>query len=460
MRLELPRRPEQNARMNPVVLNATIHRTQLGPCTMAKLDVEGFRTTPKKTAGNKVYRGRFTCPDVQWTGTEAELMATFTITAEELADAAESGLIWTDQDVQRGIVPEVEPRPDREISLANGYPDRKKYIFNSSNADDMVEKLLAGDKVFLNPLIWNLRPKQFDAYWDESNASLYIYSGRVYLPDSHHRHQAIIKAVRLSREAPREFPTFRADRQFKVELYFLSKEDEGNYFFDKNNRAAPTAKSKGYDLTTIDDLSLLAKQVIEKATSLNGNVNRVTDRLTTSNPQVITLSTLREMMKTFSSDGEVDASELAGMAIVAANFYDRLAAVRPELGILPLQERRRVRSELVADSAVMMHGYASLMRAYNDDLAKRGPSAANKDWDRRLTYLSASNSYRFGKWRGDFFSKVNPLWQEIGIVKPGKSAAKLTVVNTGGARGECGRVLRQLLALSARPDDLQFLATR
>jgi len=427
---------------------------------MKKVSVKGFLPTSKKTASKKVYTGRFTCPDVQWTGSGTDLMATFTITAEELADAAESGLIWTDQDVQRGIVPGAGPQPPREINLQAGYPDRNKYIFNSSNADEMAEKLLSGDKLFLNPLIWNLRPDAFEAYWDEGPASIYLYSGRVYLPDSHHRHQAILKAVRLWREAPSDYPKFNGDKQFKVELYFFTKEDEGNYFFDKNNRAAPTAKSKGYDLTTTDDLSLLAKMVIEKSSALSGNVNRVTDRLTATNCQVVTLSTLREMMKSFSPDPSVDSSELDGMALVASGFFDKLASVRTELGVLQLTQRRHVREELLVDSAVMMHGYASLMRLYNEDLGKRGPVAANKDWDRRLQLLAASPSYRFGKWRGDLFAKTNPLWQEVGVIKPGRSGTKLTVVNTGGARGECGRVLRQLLALEKRPDDLRFLVAR
>lgn len=425
---------------------------------MTKVSIDGFLSAPKKTASNKIYRGRFTCPDVQWTGSGSDLMATFTITAEELADAAESGLVWTDQDVQRGIVPGVDPQPPREISLQAGYPDRRKYIFNESNADEMAEKLLAGDKLFLNPLIWNLRPSGFEAYWDQDSASIYLYSGRVYLPDSHHRHQAILKAVRLWRDAPRDYPKFKGDKQFKVELYFFTKEDEGNYFFDKNNRAAPTAKSKGYDLTTTDDLSLLAKMVVEKSTALSSNVNRVTDRLTATNPQVVTLSTLREMMKSFSPDPSVDFSELDGMAIVASSFFDKLASVRTELGILPLAQRRHVREELLVDSAVMMHGYAALMRQYNEDLGKHGPASANKDWTRKLEMLAASPPYRFGKWSGDLFAKSNPLWREIGVIKPGRSGGKVTVVNTGGARAMCGRVLRQLLSLETRPEDLSFLA--
>ena len=321
--------------------------------------VSGFLRRPKRTSGGKLYRGRFTCHDVQWTGTaqRTDLLATFTITAEELADAAASGLLWTDQDVQRGIQPGVEPRPARELSLADGYPDPRKYIFDGKNADDIVEKLLTGETLFLSPLVWNLRPGTFNAYWDDSENHLYIYSGRIYLPDSHHRHQAIIKATGVWRDAPKEYPRFKSDRQFKVELYFLSREDEGNYFFDKNQRPKPTAQSKAYDLTTLDDLSMLAKRVIEQSKHLQDNVNRVTDRLTQNNPQVVTLSTLREMMRALAPSARLDIPELQGLALVAAEFFDMLVAVRPELGRLPVSARREVRQKLLVDAAVMMHGW-------------------------------------------------------------------------------------------------------
>jgi hypothetical protein len=149
--------------------------------------VEGFLSKPKENATGGIYRGRFTCHDVQWTGEGADLFATFTITAEELADAAENRLLWTDQDVQRGILPELVPQPARALSLSDGYPDPKAYVFDANNADDMAEKLLIGERLFLNPLVWNLRPGTFEAYQEVEVRELYIYSGRIYLPDSHHR---------------------------------------------------------------------------------------------------------------------------------------------------------------------------------------------------------------------------------------------------------------------------------
>ena len=80
-------------------------------------------------------------------------MATFAVTADELADVAANELLWTDQDVQRGIKPDAVGSPPRELSLATSYADPKVYIFRAANADNIVEKLLYGEKLFLNPLI-------------------------------------------------------------------------------------------------------------------------------------------------------------------------------------------------------------------------------------------------------------------------------------------------------------------
>ncbi len=420
----------------------------------------GFLQRPKRRASGGTFQGRLALHEVQWTGQGRDQLATFTVTAEELTAAAENRLLWTDQDVQRGIQPHAVPRPPRELAVADGYPDPSLYIFDATKADDIAEKLLRGERLFLNALVWNLRPGTFEAYWDEGNQAIYLYNARIYLPDSHHRHQAIVKATKVWREAPSPQLSFNGDHQFKVELYFLSKEDEGNYFFDKNQRPKPTALSKAYDLTTLDDLSTLAKRMVEKSSSLRDNVNRVTDRLSPRNPQVVTLSTLREMMRMFAGSDTLDENEMEGMATFAAKFYDLLAEVRPELGHLPLAERRATRVALVSGAAVMMHGYAALMRDFHEDVLERGIRNATVEWQRVLKRFSATQRYRLGNWSGDLFEKRNPLWTRAGVEKPNKDGKGLTVLNTGAARAECGRLLRQLASTSKPQSNLNFLLKR
>ena len=421
---------------------------------------EGFLSRPRHDASGRVFEGRFTCRDVQWTDVGQDAIATFTLTAQELQAAADSHLLWTDQDVQRGIRPALSTRPPRELPLAEGYPNPDFYIFDAGNADDMVDKLLTGQRLFLNPLVWNLRPSLFEAYWNKDDHEIYIYSGNIYLPDSHHRQQAILKATRTRMDSPSSFPRFSPDRQFKVELYFLSREDEGNYFFDKNQRPRPTSKSKAYDLTTLDDLSLLAKKAISSSFALGDNVNRVTDRLTAKNPQVVTLSTLREMMKALAPTDTLDAAELDGLANIAGTFYDLLAEIRPELGTLDVKSRRQVRERLIVDAAVMMHGYAALMRDFNLDLGLQGARSARKTWQAKLQVLSAAHTYHLGRWKGDLFDKANPLWRRAGIVKPSGDGRSVTVLNTGAARIQCGRLLREIVKRKRRGGDIHQLVAK
>lgn len=416
-------------------------------------NIAGFREKPEQTASGAIYTGRLSCDDVQITGDGNDVIATFTVTARQLVDAAKTEMLWTDQDVQRGIRPEVTSRVDKELSLSKGYPPSDVYVFNKDSADEMTDKLLRGQRLFINPLVWNLRPDTFDAYFDAAARKIYIYDGKIYLPDSHHRHQAILKAAAVYRSAPNEYPHFDLNKQFKVELYFLKKTDEGNYFFDKNQRPTPTAKSKAYDLTSLDDLSVLAKRVIDLTPSLAGNVNRVTDRLTAQNPNVVTLSTLRETLKHASDSEGLDESEIEGFATVASNFLQLLTEVRPELDKLPLAERKRVRVSSLVDAPIMFQGYSALISDFNTDVARLGLSRTIDKWHGILQRLAPTATYSEGTWRGDFFEKSNPMWTRLGIVKPGVSG-KPTVSNNRAARIQAMRALRAAIANNTGSTDI------
>lgn len=404
-------------------------------------NIAGFRDQPERTASGAVYTGRLCCDDVQITGDGIDAIATFTVTARQLVDAAKTEMLWTDQDVQRGVRPEITAKVEKELSLSKGYPPSETYVFNAESADDMTEKLLRGQRLFINPLVWNLRPSAFDAYFDSQERKIYIYDGKIYLPDSHHRHQAILKAAAIYKSAPNEYPHFDLNKQFKVEMYFLKKVDEGNYFFDKNQRPTPTAKSKAYDLTSLDDLSVLAKRVIDLTPSLAGNVNRVTDRLTAQNPNVVTLSTLRETLKHASDSEGLDESEIDGFATVASQLLRLLTEVRPELGDLPIADRKRVRASSLVDAPIMFQGYSALIRDFNSDVVRLGLSKAQDRWRKILQRLAPSVAYTEDEWSGDFFEKANPLWSRLGIVKPGVSG-RPTVSNNRAARLQAMRALR------------------
>jgi hypothetical protein len=412
------------------------------------MSVDGFLTQPKTDASGQFYAGRLLLRNVQWTS-ESDTFGTATLTLEQVADAAENRLLWTDQAVQRGLLPTAPVKTTRELPLADGYPDTTLYVFNRKNADDMVEKLLGNEQLFFSPLVWNLRPGSFEAYWNDETQELAIYSGRIYLPDSHHRHQAILKAARAYRENPGGHPQFSLAKQFKVEIYFLDRRGEGDYFFDKNQRPKPTALSKAYDLTSADDLSMLAKRVLELNPDLDRGTNRVTDRLGKKAPHFITLSTLREAMRTFAGGTEVTDTEMEGLAAVASEFFGMLAEVRPELRSDTTQSAREGK---LGAAGVMIHAYAHLMREFRSDISTMGQRAAKKKWTDALGRLAADGHLEGDVWPGDFFDVENPVWLETGITRRNARTNKLDIANTGGARISAADVLRRRLSQATGGD--------
>lgn len=408
--------------------------------------VDGFQEEPTELPDGSLYPGRLTLFDVQWRERNNKLIGQTQLTIRQLLDAVDADLVWTDQDVQRGIKPEKEgSNPDRELSLKNGYPDTDVYIFDAAKADEIAEQLLAGNADYLDPLIWSIRPGTFKAFADEGERKMFLYSGRIYLPDSHHRHQAIVKAARAYATSPASYPDFDIDQQIGTEIWFLTKEQEGDYFYAKNQLPKPTAKSKAYSLTTTDAISTCARLIIEKTPSLIGNVNLVTDRLSASNPQVMTLSTLREMVKGVAGIKDEKSQNLADSEVdeLATFFsvrYEDLVSVRPSLGLLDLVERKLNRSHSLCDSGTMMHGYAALI---GDDWGLRGSPPA-KPFQVWLKPLTPGLTYEHDTgWKGDFFSRDNPLWRDLGVIQAGKGGPVLG--NSRQTRQACADALRKLL---------------
>ncbi|HEV7936727.1 MAG TPA: DNA sulfur modification protein DndB [Solirubrobacteraceae bacterium] len=410
-------------------------------------EVPGVRDSPLQRRGSGEYLGRLRLQDLLPIPNPHDQGAVVRISARELADAVDNNLIWTDQVVQRGIKPGQEGVADIEVSLLAGYPDPKQYLFYSEQADDIAQKLLDGERPRLNPLIWNLRPGSFDAYFDVEAATLTIYRGRIYLPDGHHRHQGIAKAFRIWAEAPSEYPDFDPDRLFMVELYFMSREDEGEFFYEKNYLGRDVARAKAFDLTSRDPYATLAKALIDHTPSLRGNVNRVTDQLSGTVPHVVTLSTLRSMMEQLLGDDPAfSPQEFDEIATKLARFWELLVEVRPELGHLDSKRRRDSRKQSMAAQAVLMYGYADLMVRFLRDVEREGLEATEQRWRERLKALSPTITYEVDSWKGDFFSRENPLWRELGVIQQTRSG-KDAVSNVRQSRASASRELREHLGL-------------
>lgn len=411
-------------------------------------EIQGLREKPVRLPrGKSTYAGRYTVSDLLVLENPDDIHASASLTILEIADAIERNLVFTDQLVQRGIKPGREAEAEIELSVEDGYPDTGLYVFFPDKADEIAEKLLDGERLHLSPLVWNLRPGEFDAYLDREQRELRLYRGQFYLPDGHHRHQALLKAFRIWNEAPEEYPNFDPERQFTLSIHFMSREEEGEFFFEKNVLGKPVAKSKSYDLTTRDPVSTLAKRLIEKSPSLRGNVNRVTDQLSGRNPHVVTLSTLHSMMEQIAGeDPALSDREIEDMSDVLARFYEMLAEVRPELGPLDIDERKDARRDSMAAQAVVMHGYAELMKAFRETVKKDGLEEAIGEWDDRLENLSPDVEYEFGDFEGDLFDRTNPLWRDLGVIQKTRTN-KDAVSNVRQTRASVGKLLLEHVGL-------------
>jgi DNA-sulfur modification-associated len=410
--------------------------------------IPDLRDAPLLRRSGEPYKGRFQIRNPQWIVNKDDLHATVSASIRDIVTAAENGLIWTDQTVQRGVKPEREGQVPVELPLSEGFPDPKSYIFSAEKAEAIAERLLSGDKLRLSPLVWNFRPGRFEVALDDVDGIewLYLYRGRIYLPDGHHRHQGIVRAYRLWEETPDDFPAFDPDDEFTLDIYFMSRQDEAEYFFQKNWLPLSVERSKSFDLTEDDSLAVLAKLVIDKSDSLSGNVNRVTDRLSASNPQVVTLSTLREVMHHAVGESALTTRDIDDLSVQIAWFWDSLSHVRNELGHLEVEERRHSRKHSMGAQAVMMFGYAELLRLYLEQLETEEEGVVRARWLGLLRALDPGLEYTHSDWTGDFFDRKNPLWQEVGVLQLTKSGGQ-TVSNVRQTRDRVGLELVKRLEI-------------
>jgi hypothetical protein len=164
------------------------------------------------------------------------------------------------------------------------------------------------------------------------------------------------------------------------------------------------------------------------------------------------------MCRSLVREDHLDESEVEGLSEIIASFYDMLAAHRYELGRVDTVERKEIRKNLLVDSAVMMHGYAGLIRSFMGDMSSMGSQRAKAYWSQRLSRLTEIFSY--GDWHGDLFEKSNPLWLVQGIVKPNSAGTSLSQVNNGATRATTARILSAIIRPENSPKNLTNLKLR
>jgi len=336
------------------------------------------------------------------------------VTARTIHRMFTHGLIEIDDERQRGR------------NTISGKP-----VFSQKKVDRWTEQLLNDEAVF-GQLTWNFRPEETNTYYNPGSEAIVIEDGSATLPDSAHRHRAIAQAV----ESVARGSSFDLDMLFSVRIWRVPAEAENEIFYGMNQEGDKADATRSKYLMQRNSGEKIARELVRRARDLTEvNVETISNTLSAKNPRLTAFNTIAVACeRNFNDTAPEDIEDVVSWLV---NFWAALVKVRPELGVLSLQERQAVRKSLLSASALAIHGYIGLARRFRDgnvDLHRLEPLARPADP------------------REDYFALTNPAWQTRGILVPSQNKAgetKLTMRNANQTRRAVVDTLAELVGLDA-----------
>jgi hypothetical protein len=348
------------------------------------------------------------------------------MTARDISQLYKTGFLKVDHDRQRGLDSVTGQR-----------------ILDDEKVDRWAEQLVKGE-AYLGQLSWNFRKDETLLDYDEEKRSLKIGAGAATIPDSGHRHMALLKAA----ESTGKGSSFKLDRKVSVRIYNAPASEENRIFYAMNQegkKADPTRSKWLHRLGA----AKIAGALAEQCPSLRDNVDTIRDRLSKKNPRLCAFNTLSGAFEAYWGDcNPEDEAPFKADVEYAVQFWNKLAEARPELGKLDISRRKRVRETLLVDSALAIWAYVAIARKMRDrkiDLAIL----------KKLSEPVAINNQTDGRERGvDLFSRENPVWDRVGILVPStkKSGEKVfTLRNARQTREAMLKILEGVLGVDIQP---------
>jgi DNA-sulfur modification-associated len=348
------------------------------------------------------------------------------MTARDISQLYRTGFLQVDHDRQRGLDSVTGQR-----------------IVDNEKVDRWAEQLVKGE-AYLGQLSWNFRKDDTLIEYDEQTRSLKIGAGAARIPDSGHRHMALLKAA----DSAGKGSSFNLDRKVSVRIYNAPATEENRIFYAMNQegkKADPTRSKWLHRLGA----GKIAGSLAEQCPSLRDNVDTIRDRLSKRNPRLCAFNTLCGAFEAYWGDcNPEDEAPFKADVEYAVRFWNKLAEARPELGKLDISHRKRVRETLLVDSALAISAYVAIARKMRDlkmdlaDLRKLGEP------------LAIENPSGDGMREVDLFSRENPIWERVGILVPSnkKSGEKVfTLRNARQTREAMLKILEGVLGVDSQP---------
>jgi hypothetical protein len=350
------------------------------------------------------------------------------VTARDISQLYKTGFLKVDNDRQRGVDSVTGQR-----------------ILDDEKVEKWAEQLVKGE-AYLGQLSWNFRKDETALDYDEEKRSLRIGAGAATIPDSGHRHMAILKAA----ESASRGSSFNLDRKVSVRIYNVPASEENRIFYAMNQegkKADPTRSKWLHRLGA----TKIAGALAEQCPSLKDNVDTIRDRLSKKNPRLCAFNTLSGAFETYWADCNPEEEAVFKASVdFGVQFWNKLAAVRPELGKLDITRRKRVRETLLVDSALAISAYVAIARKMHNRqidltrLEKLGQSVT----------IAVKTSSGEQPQNVDLFSRDNPTWERIGILVPStkKTGEKVfTLRNARQTRDAMLKTLEGVLELGNDP---------
>jgi hypothetical protein len=350
------------------------------------------------------------------------------VTAHDISQLYKTGFLKVDDDRQRGI------------DSVTG-----KRIIDDEKVEKWAEQLVTGE-AYLGQLSWNFRKDETSLEYDEAKRSLKIGAGAATIPDSGHRHMALLKAA----ESAARGSKFKLERKVSVRIYNVPASEENRIFYAMNQegkKADPTRSKWLHRLGA----TKIAGALAEQCPSLRDNVDTIRDRLSKKNPRLCAFNTLSGAFEAYWGDCNPDEEDAFKAAVdFVVLFWNKLATVRPELAKLDITRRKRVRETLLVDSALAISAYVAIARRMQDRqielslLERLGQPVT-------ATFKVADGTQRR---EVDLFSRENPIWEQIGVLVPSpqKSGQNVfTLRNARQTRAAMLKTLEDVLGLEVQP---------
>lgn len=351
------------------------------------------------------------------------------MTAHDISQLFKTGFLKVDDERQRGI------------DSVTG-----KQVRDDEKVERWAEQLLKGE-AYLGQLSWNFRKDETTLEYDEEKRSLKIGAGAATIPDSSHRHMALLKAA----ESVNRGSSFRLDRKVSVRIYNVPAAEENRIFYAMNQEGKKSDPTRSKWLHRLG-ATKIAGALAEQCPSLKDNVDTIRDRLSKRNNRLCAFNTLSVAFETYWADCNPEEEETFKASVdYVIQFWNKLATVRPELARLDIARRKRVRETLLVDSALAISAYVAIARKMQDqqiDLARLEQLGKPVN----VTVKSAAGEEQR---EVDMFSRDNPVWEQIGILVPStkKSGQKaFTLRNARQTREAMLKTLEKVLKLNAQLD--------